>query len=79
MTPRHETSKSLKITAISVAEAARILATAYGRRVTEEQVREVIEAWLTGRLAESVFAMPGCGRKHTCQRRRNRGNAPESQ
>ncbi len=44
MTPRHETSKSLKITAISVAEAARILATAYGRRVTEEQVREVVEA-----------------------------------
>ena len=32
-------------------------------------VREVIEAWLTGRLEERVFAMPGCGRKHTCRRR----------
>ena len=44
MTSTHETAKSLKITAISVAEAARILAAAYGRRVTEEQVREVVEA-----------------------------------
>ena len=36
--------KSLKITAVSVADAARILAAAYGRRVTEEQVRQVVEA-----------------------------------
>ena len=50
MTAEHETPKSLKITALSVAEAARILATAYGRRVTEEQVREVVEA---GDLARS--------------------------
>ena len=43
MDTRHPTSKSLKITAISVPEAARILASAYGRRVTEEQVRQVAE------------------------------------
>ena len=36
--------KSLKITSISAGDAARILATAYGRRVTEEQVRQVVEA-----------------------------------
>lgn len=42
-------------------------------------VREVIEAWLTGRLEESVFAMPGCGRKHHCRRRRTRGAAPEGE
>ena len=39
-------------------------------------VREVIEAWLTGRLAENVFAMPGCGRKHPCRRRMSRGGDP---
>jgi len=44
MTPRHETAKSLKITAITVPDAAKILATAYGRRVTEEQICEVVEA-----------------------------------
>lgn len=44
MTPRHEEAKSLKITAVSVADAAKLLATAYGRRVTEEQVSEVAEA-----------------------------------
>ena len=35
--------KPLKITALTVAETARVLASAYGRRVTEEQVREVAE------------------------------------
>lgn len=44
MTPRDEPTKSLKITAISVADAAKVLASAYGRRVTEEQVRAVAEA-----------------------------------
>ena len=44
MSQRHDTPKSLKITAISVADAAKILASAYGRRVTAEQVREVVEA-----------------------------------
>ena len=43
MTPTHETPKSLKITAIPVADMAKILASAYGRRVTEEQVRQVAE------------------------------------
>ena len=37
-------TETLKITAMTAAQAARILATAYGRRVTEEQVREVVEA-----------------------------------
>ncbi|HOI56565.1 MAG TPA: hypothetical protein PLP01_15050 [Phycisphaerae bacterium] len=37
-------AETLKITAMTAAQAARILATAYGRRVTEEQVREVVEA-----------------------------------
>ena len=44
MTPRHEETRSVKITAISVADAAKLLATAYGRRMTEEQVRQVAEA-----------------------------------
>ena len=35
-------------------------------------VREVIEAWLDGRLEERVFAMPGCGRRKGC-----RGKRPE--
>lgn len=43
MTPRDEPSKTLKITAIPVAEAAKVLASAYGRRVTEEQVRQIAE------------------------------------
>ena len=37
-------AETLKITALTAAQAARVLATAYGRRVTEEQVREVVEA-----------------------------------
>ena len=37
-------SRKLQITAISVADAAKVLASAYGRRVTEQQVREVAEA-----------------------------------
>lgn len=44
MNPRDEPAKSLKITALSVEDAARALASAYGRRVTEEQVRAVAEA-----------------------------------
>lgn len=38
---RDESSKALKVTAITVADAAKVLASAYGRHVTEEQVREV--------------------------------------
>lgn len=37
-------AKSLKITAISVEDAAKALASAFGRRVTEDQVRTVAEA-----------------------------------
>ena len=37
-------SRKLQITAISVADAAKVLASAYGRRVTEQQLREVAEA-----------------------------------
>jgi len=44
MTQRDEPAKSLKITAISVEDAAKVLASAYGRRVTVEQVRAVAEA-----------------------------------
>ena len=43
MPPTDEPSKTLKITAIPVAEAAKVLASAYGRRVTEEQVRAIAE------------------------------------
>jgi len=34
----------LKITALSIADAAKVLASAYGRKVTEDQVRHVAEA-----------------------------------
>jgi hypothetical protein len=44
MADMHEDRQTLRITALPVADVARILAAAYGRRVTEEQVREVIEA-----------------------------------
>ena len=35
--------ESLKITAVTPAQAAQILATAYQRRITEEQVRQIAE------------------------------------
>ena len=35
--------ESLKITAVTVAQAAQILAAAYKRRITEEQVRQIAE------------------------------------
>lgn len=44
MIPRDEPAKSLKITAISIEDAAKAIASAYGRRVTADQVREVAEA-----------------------------------
>lgn len=44
MTQRDEQPQKLQITAISVADAAKVLASAYGRRVTEEQVRAVAKA-----------------------------------
>lgn len=36
-------ARPLKITALPVADAAKVLSAAYGRRVTEDQVREVAE------------------------------------
>lgn len=43
MNERHTTSQTVKITALSVADAARMMASAYGRRITEDQVREIAE------------------------------------
>ena len=34
----------VKITALTVAQAAKILSTTYSRRITEEQVRQIAEA-----------------------------------
>lgn len=36
-------------------------------------VREVLRALLEGRLRDSTFAMPGCGRNQGCGGRRGRG------
>ena len=33
----------LRITSLAVADAAKVMASAYGRRVTEEQVRQIAE------------------------------------
>ncbi len=35
---------------------------------------DVVNAWLEGRLLEGKFAMPGCGRRKRCCRRRQFGN-----
>ncbi len=43
MTNMHEDRKSLRITALPVADLARVLAAAYGRRISEQQVRDVAE------------------------------------
>ncbi len=56
MGARDMSAESLKITAISVADAAKILAKAYGRRVTAEQVREVVEAGDLAR-ADGTFSL----------------------
>ena len=66
----------------AISRPARFAANAYGIEVypfIAGTVREVIQAWLEGRLGESAFAMPGCARKHTCHGRRHRNNAPESE
>ena len=39
----NEPSKPLKITALSIDEVAKVLSSASGRQITEEQVREVAE------------------------------------
>jgi len=36
-------AESMKITAVTPEQAAKVLATAYGRRVTDEQVRRIAE------------------------------------
>jgi len=41
--PANAAPEGLRITAISVADVARVLSAASGRRVTESQVREVAE------------------------------------
>jgi len=50
------TAESLKLTALTPAQAARILAAAYKRRVTVEQVREVVEAGGLAR-ADGTFSL----------------------
>ena len=50
------TAESLKITALTPAQAAKILASAYRRRVTVEQVREVVEAGGLAR-ADGTFSL----------------------
>ncbi|MCG3180105.1 MAG: hypothetical protein BIFFINMI_02460 [Phycisphaerae bacterium] len=50
------TAESLKITALTPDQAAKILASAYRRRVTPEQVREVVEAAGLAR-ADGTFSL----------------------
>jgi len=50
------TAESLKITALTPDQAAKILASAYRRRVTVEQVREVVEAGGLAR-ADGTFSL----------------------
>jgi len=48
--------ESLKITALTPAQAAKILASAYRRRVTVEQIRKVVEAGGLAR-ADGTFSL----------------------
>jgi hypothetical protein len=50
------TAESFKITALTPDQAAKILASAYRRRVTPEQVREVVEAGDLAR-ADGTFSL----------------------
>lgn len=56
MTPTHANAPALKITAVTAEDAAKILASAYGRRVTVEQVREVVEEGQLAR-ADGTFSL----------------------
>ena len=50
---------------------------AYGIRVIPfiaGDVREVINAWLNGRINDNVFSMPGCGVRKRLRRRGRRNN-----
>jgi Zn-finger domain-containing protein len=44
MTNMSESRQTLRITALPVADLARVLAAAYGRRVTAEQVQAIVDA-----------------------------------
>ena len=60
----------------AISRPARLAAFASGIEVCSfiaGDVREVLQACLEGRLRESAFAMPGCGRKQGCHGRRSRG------
>jgi hypothetical protein len=50
------TGESIKITVLTPDQAAKILASAYRRRVTPEQVREVVEAGGLAR-ADGTFSL----------------------
>jgi len=50
------TAETLKITALTPEQAARILAAAYGRRITAEQVQAVVEAGELAR-ADGTFSL----------------------
>ena len=56
MGARDMTAESLKIMALTPDQAAKILASAYRRRVTPEQVREVVEAGGLAR-ADGTFSL----------------------
>lgn len=61
----------------AISRPACLAAKAFGIEVysfISGNIREVIQACLEDRLKESVFAMPGCGRKHGCHGRVGRGN-----
>ena len=60
----------------AISRPARLAANAYGIEVYSfiaGNVREILQACLEGRLKESAFAMPGCGRKQGCHGRRGHG------
>jgi len=50
------TAELLKITALTPDQAAKVLASAYRRRITPEQVREVVEAGGLAR-ADGTFSL----------------------
>lgn len=65
----------------AISRPARCAAIAYGIEVhpfIAGSVPEVIEAWLQGRIGEGAFAMPGCGHRQTCLRRRSRSGGAET-
>ena len=50
------TAESMKITALTPEQAAKILAAAYGQRITVDQVRAVVEAGELAR-ADGTFSL----------------------